>query len=126
MKLDETSFVAKAAKEHVKSTLLSDRPNFEAYAIVNPLVNDILSKAQVLVARRGHRALGFSMFLEEDGIVLVHVYVRDGERRQGIAKELLVATYDRISPEASLESFFPSERWKETAVRYGFHVPGDL
>lgn len=126
MRVSETGFVARAMKEHLKDTQFSGKSNYEAYRVVNPLVNDILAKAQILVASRGHRALGFVCFEEVDGIALVHVYVREGERREGVAKELLVAAYDRIDPESTFESYFPTERWRETATRYGYFVPTEL
>lgn len=126
MRVSETAFVAKAMKEHLRETQFAGKTKYEAYRVVNPTCNDILSKAQILVASRGNRALGYVAFLEVDRVALVHVYVREGERREGVAKELLVAAYGQIDPESTFESFFPTERWRETAERYGYHVPETL
>lgn len=122
----ETAFVASALKKGLRSTVFADRNNYEAYAIINPLVNDLLTKAQVLVARRGSYAIGFAAYQDVDGVALVHVYVRAEERRKGYARELLDAALAEIDPSASLETFFPTDRWRETAERYGFYVTETL
>lgn len=126
MRVSETGFVAKAMKEHVRDTQFKGKSNYEAFRVVNPLVNDILAKATILVASRGNRALGFVAFEEVDRVALMHVYVRDGERREGVAKELLVAAFDQIDPESTFESYFPTDRWRDLAERYGFFVPESL
>lgn len=126
MQVDEIAFCARAMKEHLRSTLLADKSNYEAYVVANPVVNDLLAKAQVLVARRGNRALGFIAWLDVDGIALVHCYTREGERRQGVAQDLLVAAFQHIDPESTLESYFPTHRWAEVATRYGFYTPETL
>lgn len=115
--------MASALKKHLRSTVFGEKSNYEAFRDINPLVNALLPKAATLVARRGSRALGFVIFEDVDGIALVHVYVREGERREGVAKHLLAAAYEHIDPESTLESFWPSERWAEKATEYGFYVP---
>ncbi len=133
MLVDETAFVAKALKESIRhSDILhagkpfSQHTNWEAYRFCNPLVNDLLTKAQVLVARRLHKALGFVLYQEEAGICLVWVYVRSSERRNGTAKALLDAALGQMSPDAALESFFPTTRWRTLSESYGFFVPDTI
>ncbi len=139
MQTDDTAFVAKALKEGLRHSdiklssacgeddpTLGEMSNWEAYKVVNPLVNDLLTKAEVLVARRLNRNLGFVAFQEVDGVALVHVYVRAGkpsERQRGVAKLLLDAALGHISPEAALESYFPSSRWAAKGADYGFYFP---
>ncbi len=116
MRVDDVAFVAKALKEglrhsdiHLSSDpegpTLGEMSNWQAYRVVNPLVNDLLTKAEVLVARRLNRNLGFVVFQEVDGVALLWVYVRAGkpsERQKGVARMLLDAALDQISPEAAL------------------------
>ncbi len=142
MRTDDTAFVAKALKEGLRHSdiklssacgeddpTLGEMSNWEAYRVVNPLVNDLLTKAEVLVARRLNRNLGFVVFQEVDGVALLWVYVRAGkpsERQKGVARMLLDAALDQISPEAALESYFPTSRWAEKCEKYGVFAPETL
>jgi hypothetical protein len=143
MQVDDTAFVAKALKEGLRHSdirlssdpdgkTLGEMSNWEAYRVVNPTVNDLLTKAEVLVARRNLRNLGFVVFQEVDGVCLAWVYVRAGgrnlpsERQKGVAKLLLDEMFGRISPEATLETFFPTPRWASKASSYGFWSPETL
>lgn len=132
---DQYAFVAKALKEHLRHSsneigtppkALKDLANFEAYRFLNPYINDLLPKCDVLVASRGTYYLGFVMFQDVDGICLAHVYVRGDERKKNVAKALLASAFERINPDSTLESFFPTERWQAKAEAYGFYCPESL
>lgn len=123
MRPSDMNFVAKALKEGLRHSEYKDLSNWEAYRIVNPTINDLLSKVHVLVARRDKRELGFVVYDDVDGIALCHVYVRGDARREGVGRQLLLAFFDAIDPESTHESFFPTERWREKAESYGFFVP---
>lgn len=126
IRTDEVPFVASALKKGLRTTVFEAKSNYDAFAVINPLINTILAKADILVARASGRCQGFVMFEDVDGIALVHVYVRSDARRDGVAKALLEAALEKIDPESSLESYFPTERWAEKAAAWGFYVPESL
>lgn len=125
MRANELAFVAKGTKESLRhQPPYADLNNHVAYGRLNPLINGLLARAEVAVARGGGRELGFVVFSPSDTQLDVHyLYVRYGERRNGVGRALIEYALDRVPYNADLVYTFPTTRFADVAERYGFWCP---
>ncbi len=117
---DELDFVAHATKTSQRNSAeWRDKPTAVAFAHLNPLVNDQINRSAVLVAAQGRSILGFITFdVDGDDLVIHFVYVKAAHRRQGIARELLLAAVDAARGTTRAVYTTPSKRFAEVAERY--------
>jgi GNAT superfamily N-acetyltransferase len=125
MRANELAFVAKGVKESLRhQPPYAEQNNHKAYGTINPLINGLLARADVAVARDGSRALGFVVYSPSDTQLDVHyLYVRYGERRSGIGRALIGYALNRVPDDADLVYTFPTPRFADVAERYGFWCP---
>lgn len=117
---DELDFVAHATKHAQRySKEWRKKPTTVAFAFLNPRVNRQIADSAVLVAARGREILGFIIFAVEGDDLLVHyVYCKKDFRRQGIARELLLAAIDAANGTTAAFYTTPTSRFADVATRY--------
>jgi GNAT superfamily N-acetyltransferase len=116
---DELDFVLHSSKWSLRhSAEYRKMPTAAAFAVLNPLLNDLVARSAVLVARSGRRIFGWLAFeVVEDTFVLGYVYVRQEYRRRGVARQLLLAALESC-PVTDLAYIVPTKRFADVAERY--------
>lgn len=117
---DELDFILHSQKMSMRnSSEWREKSNAAAFGHLNPFVNAQVARMAVLVAARGREILGWLSFeVEGDELVLGYVYVKDKFRRQGVARELLLAAIDAARDTAVAVYVTPTTRFAELAERY--------
>lgn len=124
---DELPFCYDAAKKSLRfSREYIEKSNFKAYGEINPAVNRLLPRCEVLVAADRGQLAGFIAFLTgENELVVAYLYVKKDFRRDGVAKSLLATAIERSGVDvetADLRYVFPTSRFAALAEAYGFDL----
>lgn len=117
---DEYNFVYASCKQSTRnSTEWSHASSSTAFAYLNSHFNALIDRSAVLVARQGRKILGFVVFeMVGDDFLLHYAYTRHDSRRQGVARELLLAALESCPGAVGTYYTLSSARFGEVANRY--------